>query len=211
MLQKLGIEERQRFLERIRFRARDRPSDDDRLYAARGDLRLKQIDRVAELARVVTSEGPLESDGGTAVFGLFISVLVDSHLHLVLLLQFGNNVLNKLGRLKELDQQWRARKDELMIVRNHSLETGSFSICNFRRPNIDQTYQELIDTHRHLPLRPRNSDLVAGLFRAGEDDLAIPALLQPLDLREPGEELAMVQSVDIDILSRKLGVLTKHG
>lgn len=39
------------------------------------------------------------------------------------------------------------------------------------------THKELINAKRDLPLRSSEGDLIASLFSAGEDDLAVPLLL----------------------------------
>ncbi len=68
--------------------------------------------------------------------------------------------------------------------------------------------KKLIHAHRNPPLRAGHRDLVTRLLRAREDNLAVPLLLQFLNLGQTGKELTMVQSVDIDNLRGKLRVLS---
>jgi hypothetical protein len=71
------------------------------------------------------------------------------------------------------------------------------------------TYQELVDTVGHLPLRTVDGDLVAGLLGAGKDDLTVELSLQFIELAKAGEELTVVETVNVDNLRGVLGVLSR--
>lgn len=69
-----------------------------------------------------------------------------------------------------------------------------------------QSYQELIDCHRHLVLRAGDSNDVTSFFRARKGDLAVKLLLQLVDLVHTSKQLTVVEAVNIDGLTDKLGV-----
>lgn len=74
----------------------------------------------------------------------------------------------------------------------------------------DNTYQELIDTQRHLPLRACDGYLITRLFGAGEHNLAVPLLLQIFKVGEAGKELAVVEAIDFDNLRGELRILFRQ-
>ena len=71
----------------------------------------------------------------------------------------------------------------------------------------DCNYQELIDALGHEPLRTSDGHFIAGLLSAREDDLAVPSPLQFFNLGQPGEQLAVIKTVNADNLGGELGVL----
>jgi hypothetical protein len=62
------------------------------------------------------------------------------------------------------------------------------------------TYQELVDCQWHLVFRARDSNCVTRFLCAREGDLAVELLLELVNLVETGNELSMVQAVDVDRL-----------
>jgi hypothetical protein len=68
-------------------------------------------------------------------------------------------------------------------------------------------YQKLIDALGHQPLRTGDGHFIARLLGARKDDLAVPRPLQFLNLRQPGQQLPVVETVDADDLGGELGVL----
>jgi hypothetical protein len=61
-----------------------------------------------------------------------------------------------------------------------------------------------------LILRARNGNDIAGHFGAGEIDLAVPLLLKFFDFWHSSNELTMVESIDVDILRDKFGILSQR-
>lgn len=72
---------------------------------------------------------------------------------------------------------------------------------------VANAYQKLVDAMRDLPLRASHGHLIAGLFGAWEDDLAVVLALQFINVTETCKELAMVQTVDVHDLRGVLRVL----
>lgn len=75
--------------------------------------------------------------------------------------------------------------------------------CPATRKN---TYQEFIDRLRDLVLGSRDGDDIASLLGTRKGNLAVPLLLQILNLGHASDELSVVQSVDDDMLRNVLGV-----
>jgi len=69
-----------------------------------------------------------------------------------------------------------------------------------------RTYQEFVQGLRDLILRTRNGNDIARLLSAREGDLAVPLLLERLDLRHAGDELTVVEAVDRNRLRDELGI-----
>jgi hypothetical protein len=86
-----------------------------------------------------------------------------------------------------------------MRFRNHALLTKLALIIlpKYHHVSAKNAYQEFISTQRDLPFGARYRYFVACLFGAGEDDLAIPLLLQLLNFLEASNELSVVQTVDV--------------
>ena len=188
MLQKLGIEVLQGILERVRLGTRESTLDDIDLGTRCCELGLDKIHGIAETTGVVTGEAPNKGDSGFALLSKLVGVLLYAKINLVLALELGDKVMDKVRRLEELDQLGSPSQNKLMLVRDHA--------------------QKLVDAMRHLPLRTVDSHLVTGLFSAGEVDLAIVLLLQTIDFGKSGNELTMVEAVDADNLRSVLRILT---
>lgn len=122
MLQKLRVEPLKRLLKRIRLGTGNGAFDDCRLHAGSGELPLQELDGVAQTPGIVASEGPEKGHGGIAILGKFFRVFVNRDLNLVLRLQPGQDVADKLGRLQELDQERASREDEFVLVWDHALQ-----------------------------------------------------------------------------------------
>ncbi len=73
-----------------------------------------------------------------------------------------------------------------------------------------QTYEEFISTQWYLPFGTSNRHFVARLLGAGEDDLAIPLLLEFVDLGQAGDKLTVVQSINVNDLGHEFRVLSRE-
>lgn len=87
-----------------------------------------------------------------------------------------------------------------MGLRNHALLTVSFAAGAGLQTPPPETYQEFISTQRHLPLGTRDSHFIACLLGARKGNLAIPLFLQLLDFGQAGDELSVIQPIDMDNL-----------
>lgn len=74
-----------------------------------------------------------------------------------------------------------------------------------------RNYQELVNALGDEPLRTSDSDFIARLFSAWEDNLAVPPPFQLFNLGQPSEQLTVVEAVDADNLGGELGVLNTLG
>jgi len=77
----------------------------------------------------------------------------------------------------------------------------------FRWATRHTTYQKQVNTHRDLPLWPRDHNFVTRLLGVGEGDLAIAPLLNVFNLRQTGKQFSMVEAVDVNDLGGELLIL----
>ena len=185
MLQQLGVEERQGLFERVGLGAWDGPFDCRRVQSMGHQAGDQEVDGVLESTSVVSGVTQHHTIFGSgrgrdrAPFGSGgISVDIHGGVNFILLLQFRADVLAKISRLEELPQLGGALEEQLVTLWDHS--------------------QQGINCLGHLVLRSGNGYDITRKLGAGELDLAVPFLLELVNLGHAGEEFTVVQPVDHD-------------
>lgn len=109
------------------------------------------------------------------------------HVDLVLVAHLGTQVGLKVRGSKEGFEFVSLLKGNFMTLRHHA--------------------EESVHSLGDLIFWSRDGHNVACLFCARKVNFAIPLLLEVLDLGKPGNELAVVQTIDDDCLRDKLSIL----
>jgi hypothetical protein len=177
MLEQLGIEILKRVLKRIRLGTGEVALHNGQDCTRCGEMGQQELHGVSETSGVVAGETPDKGDGRSSILRSLFWVLVDRKLDLILALELRNKIVSKFGGLEELDELGAAAQHKLVLVRHHT--------------------QKLVDAVRNLPLRTSDGNLIACLLGAGEADLAVVLLFQLVNLWEPGNQFAVVQSINI--------------
>ena len=195
VLQELRVEEGQRLFERVGFGPRDRTLDGVGIESVTNQTGDQEVDGILKATSVVTrvaeDDAVLGSRGGRrgAFFlrsGRQISTNINIDINLVLFLELGPNIGNEVYGLEVVTKFHRALEMKFMALWYHAKQS--------------------IDRLRHLILGAGDGHHVAGKLGAREFDLAVPFLLQLVDLSHAGQQLTVIQTVDNDSLGDVFGI-----
>lgn len=185
VLQQFRVEERQRLFEGIGLGSRNRSLDRGGIETMGNEAGDQEVNGILQSACVVPGvpkdNAVLKRRNRRIRRTLLrnngqVRARVHIGIHFILLLELDADVVDKVRRLEKVAKLVGGVKEELMAFGNHS--------------------QQGINSLRNLVLGARDRDDIASQLRAGEFDLAVPFLLQLVNLSHAGEQFAVVQAVD---------------